>query len=171
MTIPSSLVSRSVRHLLRPTAAAFATSYYNNRRSTTVFGYHAQTAPPSTSSTSPIIKSCSTLTRRLSTQPTRRDDPSSSSTVSLALRSLPDLSPRILAKLQSRKRRHDEISALLQHGGGDGADSNSNSGQEVTSLGKELSSLSLVSTLVDRVVEIYDESVALSELQSEARGE
>jgi peptide chain release factor 1 len=80
-----------------------------------------------------------------------------SSTLLSALQSLPNLSPRILSKIHALKSRHDEISTQLQQGGGD----------QSSIIGKELSSLSPISSLVDRVLSIHDETVSLQELQSE----
>jgi len=182
----SSLVSCSMRRVTRPTTSALATSYINSHCVSGLFGCYAIQAAPSMSSSlmlstpptpSPMHRRRVVITHcHLSTQPSPHDEPPSSSSSSsatlTALQSLPDLSPRILSKIHSQKCRHDEISSLLQHGGTDATTTTittaANNNQEVTSLGKELSSLSLVSRLVDRVVEIHDERIALMELQREA---
>eukprot|EP00956_Cyclotella_meneghiniana_P025245 scaffold52301_cov43-Cyclotella_meneghiniana.AAC.1 len=180
----SSLVSCSMRRVTRPTTSALATSYINSHCVSGLFGYYTRQAAPSMMSSSLMLSAPptpSSMNHRpvvmthchLSTQPSPHDEPSSSSSSSTAtltaLQSLPDLSPRILSKIHSQKCRHDEISSLLQHGGTDATTTTTaNNNQEVTSLGKELSSLSLVSRLVDRVVEIHDERIALMELQREA---
>ena len=181
----SSLVSCSMRRLPRPTKSALATNYTNSHWMSRLFGCY--TSPSMSSSLmlstpptpSPMHRRRVVITHcHLSTQPSPHDEPPSSSSSSsatlTALQSLPDLSPRILSKIHSQKCRHDEISSLMQHGGTDAtttANTTANNNQEVTSLGKELSSLSLVSRLVDRVVEIHDERMALIELQREATGE
>lgn len=89
------------------------------------------------------------------TDPSEEASASSSSSTLEALQSLPNLSSRILSKIHALKSRHDEISILLREGG------------DQTSLGKELSSLTAVSTLVDQVVSIHDETLALQELLKE----
>ncbi|KAL7503449.1 hypothetical protein ACHAXN_003085 [Cyclotella atomus] len=90
-------------------------------------------------------------------QQEEKEDPQS--TLLLALQSLPNLSSRILSKIHTLKSRHDEISTQLQQGGGD---------QTISLIGKELSSLSPISSLVDRVLSIHDETESLKELQSES---
>ncbi|KAL3785017.1 hypothetical protein HJC23_007938 [Cyclotella cryptica] len=97
--------------------------------------------------------------RNLSTlaESTEQDDDQRASFTLRALQSLPNLSPRIIARIRSMKARHDHVLRLLQDGG------------DQASLGKELSSLSSVSGLCDEVQRVYDERVALSELMQETK--
>ena len=68
---------------------------------------------------------------------------------------LPDLSPAMRSRIRTMKSRHDEIMKQLHDGG------------DQTTLGKELSSLSGISSLCDKVSEIHTERESLTELLNE----
>ena len=70
---------------------------------------------------------------------------------------LTDLSPATQNRIRSMKARHDEVLRLLHDGG------------DPTSLGKELSSLSEMSSLCEKVSEIHAERISLQELLEETK--
>mmetsp|Transcript_36658 Transcript_36658/g.59836 ORF Transcript_36658/g.59836 Transcript_36658/m.59836 type:complete len:499 (+) Transcript_36658:22-1518(+) len=71
------------------------------------------------------------------------------------LESLPDLSPAMKNRIRAMKSRHDEIMKQLHDGG------------DQTTLGKELSSLSGISSLCDKVSDIQAVRETLLELKNE----
>mmetsp|Transcript_38874 Transcript_38874/g.66353 ORF Transcript_38874/g.66353 Transcript_38874/m.66353 type:complete len:559 (-) Transcript_38874:131-1807(-) len=72
---------------------------------------------------------------------------------------LPNLSVSMIRRIRATKARHDEIMKQLHDGG------------DQTALGKELSSLSGISTLCEKASDIYASRVTLLELQSELLNE
>ena len=68
------------------------------------------------------------------------------------------LSDAMIRRIRTMKARHDEIMDLLRGGGSD-----------ISTLGRELSSLSSLSSACDAVRELHDERRSLTDLLNETR--
>ncbi|KAL9180282.1 hypothetical protein ACHAXT_008252 [Thalassiosira profunda] len=100
------------------------------------------------------------MPRSLSTaaSDTRDDVSDEQTTHNDGLDGLPDLTPAMQHRVRAMKARHDEVMQMLHEGG------------DQTALGKELSSLSGIASLCERVSEINAERASLLELLEEMEG-